>query len=936
MRTWTATDNCGNSTACVQTIIVDDSTAPDITFCPPNVTIECDESTDPLNTGLATATDNCDPAPVVTYSDATVGGQCPQEYTITRTWTATDACGNISTCSQTVEVEDTTVPVITTCPGSVTIECDESTAPGNTGLATATDNCDTAPVVTYSDATVAGGCPQEYSITRTWTATDACGNSSTCTQSIIVEDTTVPTITVCPPNTTVECDESTDPANTGMASATDNCDPAPVVTYSDATVAGGCPQEYTITRTWTATDACGNGTNCTQVITVDDSTPPTITTCAANITIECDESTDPSNTGLSSATDNCDPAPVVTYSDATVAGGCPQEYTITRTWTATDICGNGTNCTQIITVDDSTPPTITNCAANITIECDESTEPANTGLTSATDNCDTAPVVTYSDATVGGQCPQEYTITRTWTATDACGNGTNCTQVITVEDTTPPVITDCPISVTIECDESILPLNTGLASATDNCDPAPVVTYSDATVAGGCPQEYSITRTWTATDACGNSSTCSQSVIVEDTTVPTITVCPPNTTIECDESTDPANTGLASATDNCDPAPVVTYSDATVAGGCPQEYTITRTWTATDACGNGTNCTQVITVDDSTPPTITTCAANITIECDESTDPSNTGLSSATDNCDPAPVVTYSDATVAGGCPQEYTITRTWTATDACGNGTNCTQVITVDDSTPPVITTCAADITIECDESTDPGNTGLSSATDNCDTAPVVTYDDAVAPGTCPQESTISRTWIATDACGNSSTCLQTIIIEDTTPPSVDCPGDITLECTDNTNPDAIGFASATDNCDPDPVVTYNDSVAPGTCPQEATISRTWTATDACGNTNTCLQIITVDDSTPPTITDCPANVTIECDESTDPANTGLASATDNCDTAPVVTYNDAIAEGGCPQEYTITRTWTATDACGNGTNCTQVITVDDSTPPTLSLIHI
>jgi hypothetical protein len=52
-----------------------------------------------------------------------------------------------------------------------------------------------------------------------------------------------------------------------MASATDNCDPAPVVTYSDVTAAGGCPQEYTITRTWTATDACGNGTNCTQVIT---------------------------------------------------------------------------------------------------------------------------------------------------------------------------------------------------------------------------------------------------------------------------------------------------------------------------------------------------------------------------------------------------------------------------------------------------------------------------------------------------------------------------------------------------------------------------------------------------------------------------------------------------------------------------------------------
>jgi len=932
VRTHTATDQCGNSANCVQTIYLEDTTIPTIT-CPANLTIECSESTLPDNTGLAVATDNCDAALAITYDDVTASSMtCAQEYSITRTWTATDNCGNSTACIQTIIVDDSTPPTITTCTANITIECDESTDPSITGLTSATDNCDPAPIVTFSDATVGGACPQEYTITRTWTATDACGNGTNCTQIITVDDSTPPTITTCAANITIECDESTDPSNTGLTSATDNCDPAPVVTFGDVTIGGACPQEYTITRTWTATDACGNGTNCTQVITVEDTTPPTITTCAADITIECDESTDPSNTGLTSATDTCDSAPVVTFSDATVGGACPQEYTITRTWTATDACGNGTNCTQVITVDDSTPPTITACAANITIECDESTDPSNTGLTSATDNCDPAPGVTFSDVTLGGACPQEYTITRTWTATDACGNGTNCTQVITVEDTTPPTITTCAADITIECDESTDPFNTGLTSATDNCDPAPVVTYSDATVEGACPQEYTITRTWTATDACGNGTNCIQVITVDDSTPPTITSCPANLTIECTESTDPDNTGLASATDNCDPAPVVTYSDATVAGACPQEYTITRTWTATDACGNGTNCIQVIIVDDSTPPSITDCAADITIECDESTDPSNTGLTSATDNCDPAPIVTFSDATVAGACPQEYTITRTWTATDACGNGTNCTQIITVDDSTPPTITTCAPDITIECDESTDPMNTGLSSATDNCDPAPIVTYNDSVAPGTCPQESTISRTWIATDACGNSSTCLQTIIVEDTTPPSVDCPGDITLECTDNTNPDAIGFASATDNCDPDPVVTYNDSVAPGTCPQESTISRTWTATDACGNSSTCLQILTIEDTTPPTITDCPSDLTIECDESTDPSNTGLASATDNCDPAPVVTYNDSTIEGACPQEYTITRTWTATDACGNGTNCIQVITVDDSTPPTIT----
>ncbi len=935
IRTHTATDQCGNSTNCVQTIYLHDTTAPSI-VCPADLTIECTASTIPDSTGFASATDNCDTSLVVDFNDITTASMtCAQEYTIARTWTATDNCGNSSTCLQTILVDDSTPPTITFCPANLTIECTESTTPGNTGgPATATDNCDAAPVVISSDVTAAGSCPQELTINRTWTATDACGNSSTCLQVITVDDSTPPTITSCPANITIECSESTAPANTGVASATDNCDLAPVVTSSDVTVAGACPQEYTITRTWTATDACGNSTTCLQTVTVDDSTPPSLT-CPASTTIECTESTAPANTGVASATDNCDPAPVVTSSDVTAAGACPQEYTITRTWTATDACGNGTNCTQVITVDDSTPPTITFCPASIQIECTVSTAPGNTGGPAiATDNCDPAPVVTSSDVTVAGACPQEYIITRTWLATDACGNSSTCTQVITVDDSTPPTITLCPANVTIECTESTAPGNTGgPATATDNCDPAPVVTSSDVTVGGACPQEYTITRTWIATDACGNSSTCAQIVTVDDSTPPVITLCPANLTIECTESTAPANTGVASATDNCDPAPVVTSSDVTVAGACPQEYTITRTWLATDACGNSSTCLQTIVVDDSTPPTITTCPANVTIECTESTAPANTGIASATDNCDPAPAVTSSDVTVAGACPQEYTITRTWLATDACGNSSTCAQVITVDDSTPPTITECPADITIECTDSTDPTNTGVASATDNCDPAPVVTSSDVTTAGACPQEYTITRTWLATDACGNSSTCVQIVLVDDSTPPTItSCPANVTVECTDSTDPLDTGLASATDNCDPAPVVTSSDITVAGACPQEYTITRTWTATDACGNSSTCVQIVLVDDSTPPTITDCPGNVTVECTDDTSPDSNGSASATDNCDVQPAIDFADVLTPGTCPQEYTIDRTWTATDACGNSSTCLQTIEVVDTTPPVIT----
>jgi hypothetical protein len=883
----TVTDECGNSSTCSATVTVLDTIPPSIT-CPMDVTIECTDSTAPMNTGTATASDNCPPA-VVTHSDVTMEGGCPQEYTITRTWKATDGNGNTTTCTQVITIDDSTPPTITDCPDNITIECDESTLPGNTGMATATDNCDGMPTVTYSDVTAASQtCVQEYTITRTWLATDDCGNSTTCTQVITVDDSTPPTITDCPDNITIECDESTLPGNTGMATATDNCDGMPTVTYSDVTAASQtCVQEYTITRTWLATDDCGNSTTCTQVITIDDSTPPTITDCPDNITIECDESTLPGNTGMATATDNCDGMPTVTYSDVTAASQtCVQEYTITRTWLATDDCGNRTTCIQVITIDDSTPPTITDCPDNITIECDESTLPGNTGMATATDNCDGMPTVTYSDVTAASQtCVQEYTITRTWLATDDCGNSTTCTQVITIDDSTPPTITDCPDNITIECDESTLPGNTGMATATDNCDGMPTVTYSDVTAASQtCVQEYTITRTWLATDDCGNSTTCTQVITIDDSTPPTITDCPDNITIECDESTLPGNTGMATATDNCDGMPTVTYSDVTAASQtCVQEYTITRTWLATDDCGNSTTCTQVITVDDSTPPTITDCPDNITIECDESTLPGNTGMATATDNCDGMPTVTYSDVTAASQtCVQEYTITRTWLATDDCGNSTTCTQVITIDDSTPPTITDCPDNITIECDESTLPGNTGMATATDNCDGMPTVTYSDVTAASqTCVQEYTITRTWLATDDCGNSTTCTQVITIDDSTPPTItDCPDNITIECDESTLPGNTGMATATDNCDGMPTVTYSDvTAASQTCVQEYTITRTWLATDDCGNRTTCIQVITIDDSTPPTITDCPDNITIECDESTLPGNTGMATATDNCD---------------------------------------------------------
>ncbi|MFH2057067.1 MAG: VWA domain-containing protein, partial [bacterium] len=805
---------------------------PPVITCPSDIAVACDESTAPANTGTATATDADGPAPTVSYTDSETAGACAQEKTISRRWKAVDSCGDSAICIQTITVQDNVAPVIT-CPANLTLDCTASTDPSNTGTTTATDNCDPAPVVTYADNQVGNV------ITRTWTATDACGNSSQCAQTITIDDTTPPTVT-CPADVSVQCAGDLPPVNIGAVTATDDCDPSPVVTHTgDVSDGNSCPE--VITRTYRATDASGNWAECSQTITIDDTTDPVVT-CPADVTISCEESTAPAATGTATATDNCTASPTVTFSDSEVAGACPQEKVITRTWTATDACGNTAQCVQTITVEDNTAPVVT-CPADVSVDCAASTDPGNTGNATATDNCTASPTITYADNQVGN------VITRTWTATDACGNSDQCAQTITITDTTPPTV-DCPADVSVQCVGDLPPVNTGAVTASDDCDPSPVVTHiGDVSDGNSCPEV--ITRTYRATDASGNWAECTQTITIDDTVDPVIT-CPASLTVDCTESTDPGNTGSATATDNCTASPTITYADTQVGN------VITRTWTAEDDCGNAVTCQQTITIDDTTPPTLT-CPVDVSVQCAGDLPPVNVGAVTAADDCDPSPVVTHiGDVSDGNSCPE--VITRTYRATDASGNWAECSQTITIDDTIDPVIT-CPAGLTISCDESTAPANTGTATATDNCSASPAVTFSDSEVAGACPQEKVITRTWTATDDCGNTATCQQVITVEDDDAPTIVCPADQVVDCNESTAPANTGTATATDNCDPAPTVTYADNQIGNV------ITRTWTATDACGNSDQCAQMITISDSTPPTAT-CPADAAVQCAADLPPVN--------------------------------------------------------------------
>ncbi len=110
-------------------------------------------------------------------------GTCEGEQIITRTWSLTDDCGNTTTQEQTITVEDNTAPTFTV-PEDITIykdeNCNYDAAVGITGDVTdEADNCDATLDATLSDAVADGTCEGEQIITRTWSLTDDCGNTTT-------------------------------------------------------------------------------------------------------------------------------------------------------------------------------------------------------------------------------------------------------------------------------------------------------------------------------------------------------------------------------------------------------------------------------------------------------------------------------------------------------------------------------------------------------------------------------------------------------------------------------------------------------------------------------------------------------------------------------------------------------------------------------------
>tara|TARA_Y100000766_G_scaffold3380_1_gene2615 strand:- start:3057 stop:6032 length:2976 start_codon:yes stop_codon:yes gene_type:complete len=425
------------------------------------------------------------------------------------TYTATDNSGNQATAIRTVNVVDTTTPVITLI-GDSQVNVEVGSTYTDAG-ATATDNYDgdlssQIVVVNNVDVNTVG------SYTVTYSVSDSSNNAAiVVTRTVNVVDQTAPTITILGDNpATIEAGSAYTDAG---ATATDNYnnDVTADITIT-STVDTNTIGSYTVT--YTVSDASGNQATAVRTVIVEDSTPPSITLLGSTpVSVEAGSSY--SDAGAT-ATDSYDGD--LTSSIATnnnVDSNTVGSYTVT--YTVTDSSGNTATASRTVNVVDTTAPVITISGANpVDVDLGTTYNDAGASANDANDGDLTSSITVSSNVdtnTVG-------TYTVTYTVSDAAGNQATETRTVNVVDNNNPTThyidiqgyAFSPSSITINVGDTIVWTNYDSASHTVTSNDG---TFDSGSITNGNTFSFTFTSAGTFDYYCAPHPSMTGSVTVQ-------------------------------------------------------------------------------------------------------------------------------------------------------------------------------------------------------------------------------------------------------------------------------------------------------------------------------------------------------------------------------------------------------------------------------------
>ena len=343
--------------------------------------------------------------------------------------------------------------------------------------------------------------------------------------------------------------------------------------------------------------------------------------------------------------------------------------------------------------------------------------------------------------------------------------------------------------------------------------------------------------------------------------------------------------------------------------------------------------TQVIEVKDVTDPTFSFVPGTVELECDvwdleEYLKSNDFGLVFE-DNCGIPELEQDFEIIEEPTCSAEKSFIWTFTLTDACGNSTQDTHVVNVVDTTDPEITFIP--IVSEVFNCVDDVVWPEISAFDICSSASVIwDGEPTIILHDCPNNMTLTRNAISTDACGNTDTQTFTIAVLDAQPPQfIDLLTDLTIQCENTAAIDLalLDLPTFDDGCNDGAFLIPNSQTIPGVCDQNYEVEKTFVVEDACGNiSEPHIITITVEDTEAPIITLPTEGFTLEC---TEPLILEAPVLEDNCDLGAILTI-DTVETGDLSDGDLIsTITYIATDECGNSSESEVVVNIVDTQSP-------
>jgi hypothetical protein len=689
------------------------------------------------------------------------------------------------------------------------------------------------------------------------------------------------------------------------------------------------------TVTLTVDDGFGNQSSCSATVTVTETTAPTA--LCQDVTVQLDANGSVTVAGSDvdgGSSDNCGPLTLGVSPSTFDCSHVGQQQVVTLT--IFDPSLNISSCTANVTVEDNLTPTASCQDIQVVLDANGDASIAASDVDdNSSDNCG---IASYSVSPNTFDCSDlGANNSVVLTVTDVNGLSAACTATVTVQDTTPPVIT-CPQDInemlTQNCDSAI----TWTAPVvTDNCG---IDTVMSNWASGSTFSTGTTTVIYEAFDDAGNRAICSFTVTLTEGGAPTA-LCQ-DVTVQLDATGNfsmPAASVDAGSSDNCSPVSLtVTRTPgqghgATAAFDCNDiSAPVVVELLVADSSGNTATCTAQVTVQDVTPPTAN-CVGGLTINLDPQ-GMATIAVSDVDNGSSDACGITSSSidktsfTTADIGNPSVVTLT----VTDASGNSATCTTIVTIGDNTPPVAV-CVSQLTVYLDANGQASITASDVDAGSSDDTGIASL--AVAPNTFDCNdlgSGVNVTLTVTDLGGNQDACQTLVTVLDTIAPTVTC-NSITVALDANGQASILGsdvVNSSSDNCG---VATVSVSPMTFDCNDVGnTVNVSVLAYDNSQNVDSCTALVTVIDTTAPTAS-CVGGLTVSLD-----ANGQAFITANDVDAGSATACGGSVSLAISPSSFDCSNigqsnivTLTVTDGQGKTDACTTNVTVNDTTPPSL-----